>query len=82
MNTKHLIPEEVKYTVLTTLRHVFTITTNKYKRCTTNIKFEAEMEEKLYNDEQLQSKGTLERFLFLCEAPVSIGIRGHEEKGG
>ena len=42
-------------------------TTNEFKRNVTNIKFEAELEEILRNDDQYQTKGTLERFLYLCE---------------
>ena len=38
-------------------------TTNEFKRNVTNIKFEAELEEILRNDDQYQTKGTLERFL-------------------
>ena len=32
LNTKHPIPDEVEYTVLKTLRQVFTTTTNAFKR--------------------------------------------------
>ena len=67
LDTKHPIPEEVEWSVLKTLKHAFTTTTNEYKRNVTNMKFEAELEEILRNDDQYQTKGTLERFLYLCE---------------
>ena len=65
LNTKDPIPEEVEWSVLKTLKHAFTITTNEFRRNVTNIKFEAELEETLRNDDQYQTKGTLERFLHL-----------------
>jgi hypothetical protein len=49
------------------MQHVFTTSTNEIKRNITNIKFEAELEENLSNDDLYQNKSTLERFLFLCE---------------
>ena len=48
----------------------FTTTTNEYKRNVTNIKFEAELEEILRNDDQYQTKATLKRFLYLCEGLI------------
>lgn len=68
--TKHPILKEVEYTVLKYLRHVFAATSNVFKREATNIKFEAELAEVLYTDEQYQNKNTMERFLFLCEGLI------------
>ena len=74
LNTKHPIPEEVEWSVLKTLKHAFTTTTNEYKRNVTNIKFEAELEE---NHDQYQTKGTLERFLYLYEGLIIQWERLH-----
>ena len=63
--------------MLKTLKHAFTTTTNEYKRNVTNIKFEAELEEILRNDDQYQTKGTLERFLYLCEGLIVQWERLH-----
>jgi hypothetical protein len=46
---------------------VFTNTTNEIKRNITNIKFEAELEGNLSNDDLCQNKSTMERFVFLCK---------------
>jgi hypothetical protein len=77
LNTKHPIPEEVEYTVLKTLKHLFTTTTNEFKMNVTNIKFEAELEETLRNDDLYQNKSTIERFLYLCKGLIVKWERLH-----
>jgi hypothetical protein len=52
-------------------------TTNEFKRNVTNIKFEAELEEILRNDEQYQNRSTLERFLYLCKGLIVQWERPH-----
>lgn len=81
LNTKHPIPAEVEWSVLKTLQHVFTTTTNEFKSNVTNIKFEAELEEILRNDEQYQNRSTLERFLYLCEGLIVQWERLHYDSG-
>ena len=74
---KHPIPEEVEWSLLKTLKHAFTTTTNEFRRNVTNIKFEAELEETLRNDDQYQTKATLERFLYLYEGLIVQWERLH-----
>jgi hypothetical protein len=56
---------------------VFSTTTNEFKRNVTNIKFEAELEDILRNDEQYQNRSTLERFLYLGEGLIVQWERLH-----
>ena len=77
LNTRHPIPEVVEWSVLKTLKHVFTTTTNEFKRNVTNIKFETEFEEILRNDDLYPNKSTMERFLYLCEGPIVKWERLH-----
>lgn len=64
------------------LRHVFTSTSNNFKRETTNVKFEAELEEVPYN-ERLRTLWRSyqifyrERFLFLMESLIIRWERLH-----
>ena len=60
--------------MLKTLKHAFTATTNEFKRNVTNIKFEAELDR---NDDQYQTEGILERFLYLCEGLIVKWERLH-----
>ena len=50
---------------------------SKNVRKHSNIKFEAELEQILRNDDQYQTKGTLERFLYLCEGLIVQWERLH-----
>ena len=79
LNKKHPIPKEVEWTLLKTLRHVFTTTTNEFKRNITNIKFKAELEETHRNDEQYQNRSTLEIFMYLCEGLIVNWERLHND---
>jgi len=63
------------------LRNVFTTTTNEFKSNVTNIKFEAELEAILRNDEQYQNRSTLEGFLYLCEGLIVQWERLHYDSG-